>query len=169
MNKITATVAFSAAFLCCACQSSDVKISGRFVGNSPRKVYLEQVSSLKQTLIDSAEVDNQGNYSFQIAEAEPTPALYNLVYNAERIPMLIAKGDNLQVNAVGNLTRNYTVENSRETELLREFYQPFVLGAQNLRKIADQYADTSMSAERHEALGKEYAREYYRIRREQLR
>ena len=169
MNKITATVALSAAFLCCACQSSDVKISGRFVGNSPRKVYLEQVSSLKQTLIDSAEVDNQGNYSFQIAEAEPTPALYNLVYNAERIPMLIAKGDNLQVNAVGNLTRNYTVENSRETELLREFYQPFVLGAQNLRKIADQYADTSMSAERHEALGKEYAREYYRIRREQLR
>ena len=56
-----------------------------------------------------------------------------------------------------------------ETELLRQFYQAFVGGAQRLDNIAGQFARTNLSEEERKALVKEYTDEYYRIRREQLR
>lgn len=73
------------------------------------------------------------------------------------------------MNSVGSFIRNYTVEGSKETELLRQFYQAFVGGAQRLDNIAGQFARTNLSEEERKALVKEYTDEYYRIRREQLR
>ena len=58
---------------------------------------------------------------------------------------------------------------SRLGELLRQFYQAFVGGAQRLDNIAGQFARTNLSEEERKALVKEYTDEYYRIRREQLR
>ena len=98
-----------------------------------------------------------------------TPSLYNIIYNGERIPLFLAGGDRLSVNSVGGFIRNYTVEGSKETELLRQFYQAFVGGAQRLDNIAGQFARTNLSEEERKALVKEYTDEYYRIRREQLR
>ncbi len=169
MNRLTYALALLTAIVFTSCRSSSMKISGRFAGTELQKVYLEKVTPLSQTLIDSAVLDCEGNYSMKIGQAPQTPSLYNLVCNTERIPLLIGRGDNLKVCAVGNILRNYTVENSEESELLRRFYQPFIIGAQNLRKIATQYGEEHLSVEAHKALGKEYTAEYYRIRREQLR
>ena len=44
MNKQTLFVTLSAAVLVCGCQSSKVKISGRFVGSDAKNVYLEDAS-----------------------------------------------------------------------------------------------------------------------------
>ena len=38
----------------CGCQSSKVKISGRFVGGDAKNIYLEQVLPLTQSVVDSA-------------------------------------------------------------------------------------------------------------------
>ena len=54
MNTQTLFVSLTAAVMLCACQSSKVKISGRIVGNDAKNVYLEQVSPLSQSVIDSA-------------------------------------------------------------------------------------------------------------------
>ena len=45
MNKQTLFVTLTTAALMCGCQSSKVKISGRFVGGDAKNIYLEQVSS----------------------------------------------------------------------------------------------------------------------------
>lgn len=169
MNKQTLFVSLTAAVLLCACQSSKVKISGRIVGNDAKNVYLEQVSPLSQSVIDSAVLDKEGNYRFELKGVTRTPSLYNIIYNGERIPLFLAGGDRLSVNSVGSFIRNYTVEGSKETELLRQFYQAFVGGAQRLDNIAGQFARTNLSEEERKALVKEYTDEYYRIRREQLR
>ncbi len=169
MNKQTLFVSLTAAVMLCACQSSKVKISGRIVGNDAKNVYLEQVSPLSQSVIDSAVLDKEGNYRFELKGVTRTPSLYNIIYNGERIPLFLAGGDRLSVNSVGSFIRNYTVEGSKETELLRQFYQAFVGGAQRLDNIAGQFARTNLSEEERKALVKEYTDEYYRIRREQLR
>lgn len=78
-------------------------------------------------------------------------------------------GDRVTVNSAGSVVRNYTVEGSAESELLREFYQAFVVGAQHLDEIASRFAEPNLSEERHRELMKEYTDEYFRIRREQLR
>lgn len=169
MNRQTLWVTMAAAAVLCGCNSSKVKISGRIVGSEAGSIYLEQITPLAQTVVDSAALDKEGNYRFQLKEAPRTPSLYNLVYNGDRIPLLIAAGDRLTVDAVGNVVRNYTVAGSDESELLRRFYQAFVGGAQRLGEIAGQLARPGITEEERKASVQEYTAEYYRIRREQLR
>ncbi len=169
MNRLTVTFFAVAALALGGCRSSKVVISGRFVGNDVATVYLEQVTPLAQTVIDSATLDAGGNYRFQLKTAPHSPALYHVVYNGERIPLFLAAGDRLTVGSVGNVVRNYTVEGSKESELLRQFYQAFVGGAQNLDKLAGRISKAGLSEKERQALIKEYTAEYYRIRREQLR
>ena len=169
MNKQTLFVTLTTAVMLCACQSSKVKISGRFVGNDAKDVYLEQVLPLTQSVIDSAVLDKDGNYRFELKGVTKTPSLYNVIYNGERIPLFLAAGEKLSLNSVGSVVRNYTVEGSKESELLRQFYQAFVSGRAALDNIASQFAKATLSEEDRQALVKEYTAEYYRIRREQLR
>ena len=140
MNRRTFFVLCAAAAGLCGCQSSKVRISGRFVGSETRNVYLEEVTPLRQTLVDSTQLSDDGSYRFQLREGSETPALYNVIYDGEYIPLLLAGGDRVEVNAAGSLVRNYTVKGSEESELLRGFYQAFVAGAQRLDEIAQQFA-----------------------------
>lgn len=169
MNRQTLAISFASAVLLCGCQSSTVKISGRFVGSDAKQIYLEETTPLKQALVDSTQIAADGSYSFQLKGVSETPLLYNLIYNGERIPLLIAGGDRLTVGSVGSVVRNYTVEGSRESELLRTFYQAFISGAQRLDDIAGQFGRQNLSEEERQRLTREYTDEYYRIRREQLR
>ena len=153
----------------CGCQSSKVKISGRFVGNDAREVYLEQLAPLSPSIVDSTRLAEDGSYEFRLKEVPPTPVLYNIIYNGERIPLLLAGGDRLTVSSVGSVVRNYTVEGSAESDLLRQFYQAFVNGAQQLDDLAARFAEPDLTDEARKNLASEYTAEYYRIRREQLR
>lgn len=169
MKKLTLFVAVAMAFVLGACQSSRVKISGRFVGNEAQTVYLEQVTPLAQTIVDSVTLDREGNYRFELKEAPQTLSLYNLVYGGERIPLLIEGGDRVTVGSVGNVVRNYTVEGSEESELLRQFYQSYVDGVQRLDGIVAAYTAPGLDEAERKRLAREYTDEYYHIRREQLR
>ena len=93
MNKQTLFVTLSAAVLVCGCQSSKVKISGRFVGSDANNVYLEDASPLRQAGIDWGVLAGDGSYRFELKGVPKTPSLYNIIYNGERIPLLIAGGD----------------------------------------------------------------------------
>ncbi len=168
MKKSTVLFTLVAALFLCGCRSSKVKISGRFVGNEAKTVYLEQVTPLAQSAIDSTLLDAQGNYRFLLKTAPQSPGLYNIVYNGERIPLFLAAGDRVEVGSVGNVVRNYTVAGSEESELLRRFYQAFVTGAQNLDKLAQRFSEAGLTEAARQSLIKEYTTEYYRIRREQL-
>lgn len=169
MNRQTLFVSAVAAFVLCACQSSRVRITGRFVGNEAQSVYLEQVTPLAQTLVDSVELDRKGDFRFELREVPPTPALYHIVYGGERIPLLVAGGDRVRVCSVGSVVRNYTVEGSEESELLGSFYRGYVAGAQRLDEIVAAYTAPGLDPERRRELARDYTDEYYRIRREQLR
>ena len=169
MSKQTLFVTLTAAAVLCGCQSSKVKISGRFVGNDARSIHLEQVSPQAQTIVDSAVLDADGGYRFLLRSVDRTPSLYNVIYNGERIPLLLAGGDRVTLGSVGSVIRNYTVEGSSESEILGGFYRDFVAGAQQLDRIAVRFAREDLSEAERKQLAEEYAREYYRIRREQLR
>ena len=168
MNKQTLFVTLTTAALMCGCQSSKVKISGRFVGGDAKNIYLEQVLPLTQSVVDSAALAPDGSYRMELTGVAKNPSLYNVIYDGERIPLLIAGGDRLTVSSVGSVIRNYTVAGSSESELLRQFYQAFVTGAQRLENMGAGFA-RNLTDEERKALIKDYTAEYYRIRREQLR
>ena len=110
MNKQTLFVTLTTAALMCGCQSSKVKISGRFVGGDAKNIYLEQVLPLTQSVVDSAALAPDGSYRMELTGVAKTPSLYNVIYDGERIPLLLAGGDRLTLGSVGSVIRNYTVE-----------------------------------------------------------
>ncbi len=167
--KIQSLFIVAAAALMCSCQASKVKISGRFIGNDARDIYLEQSSANSSMVVDSVKLADDGSYAFALDGVPATPTLYHIVYNGERIPLLLAGGDRVKVGSVGSVIRNYTVEGSVESELLHAFYQPYVAGARNLEQIATKFGDKTISGKERQALADSYTSEYYRVRREQLR
>lgn len=170
MKREILFVSAAAAFALCACRSSRVSIEGRFVvGDGAQSVYLEQVTPLAQDVVDSARLDPMGDFRFELKEAPRTPALYNVVCSGDRIPLLVTGGDRIRLYSAGSIGRNYTVEGSEESELLGEFYRGYVAGVQRLDEIVAAYTAPGVDPERRRELARDYTREYYRIRRGQLR
>ena len=162
-SAVTAAVAV---LVSVSCSQSGARISGRFIGSDERTVYLEQVTLFAQHLADSTTLDNEGAYRFNLTGLSDSPALYNIIYNGERIPLFICRGDRLTVGAVGSVIRNYTVEGSEESSLLRDFYRNYVEGVRTLDKLATSLPD---DAEARSAALAEYRKEYIRLKQEQLR
>ncbi len=127
----------------CGCQSSKVEDFGRFVGGDAKNIYLEQVLPLTQSVVDSAALAANGSCRMELTGVAKNPSLYNVIYDGERIPLLIAGGDRLTVSSVGSVIRNYTVAGSSESELLRQFYQAFVTGARPLENMGAGFRATS--------------------------
>lgn len=151
-----------------SCQSSKVKISGRFVGSQADMVYLEQTTALEQVLLDSVRLDEDGRFALRLENVSNTPSLYNIIFDNERIPLLLMGGDKIEVNAAGKIARNYTVEGSLESELLREFNQSYIEGAIKLNNIISKYSD-DLSDDELNTITQEYSKLYLDIKQKQLR
>lgn len=152
-----------------SCQSSKVKITGRFVGTQADMVYLEQVTTLEQSIIDSIRLSEEGDFVLKIDKAPATPSLYNIVYDSERIPLLIQGGDHITVNSVGSVLRNYTVEGSLESELLQKFYKRYAEGVMAMNDVVARFTAADLGAAERDTLTKRYTELYRDIKREQLR
>ena len=160
-------VAIAVLMTLASCQSSKVKISGRFVGSQADVVYLEQATALEQILLDSVKLGEDGRFDLRLDNVSNTPSLYNIIFDNERIPLLLTGGDDIEVNAAGKIARNYTVEGSLESELLREFNQNFIEGAIKLNGMISKYSD-ELSEEDRKSLTKEYSKLYLDIKQQQL-
>ncbi len=151
-----------------SCQSNKVKISGRFIGGNSSMAYLEEISLEGGMIIDSVELSSAGEFIFNLEAKDEHHKLYNIVYDWSAIPVFAAAGDNIKFNSVGNIAKNYTVEGSDESELMRQFYQNYIDGISSMDKIAMSYASESISEEERAELAKAYSAEHTRIKREQL-
>ena len=151
-----------------SCQSSKVKITGRFVGSDANMVYLERNTTLEQTIIDSVKIAEDGSFALSINDAPATPTLYNVIFDNERIPLLVQRGDKINVQSAGSVLRNCEVSGSLETELLHSFNKEYISGVARLNEIISKYTN-DLSEEQTKAVSKEYTELYRKIKRSQLR
>ena len=168
MKKFSASILTTllVAFTLVGCKSSSVNISGKFVGLNSNVVYLEQMSASGQSIIDSVALATNGAYQFTIENVADTPTLYNLVYNNDRIPLLVSRGENIEVSALGNALSNYTVTGSLESELLRKFNKEFIEGEMKLSQIVQRYPMAKQSEKAK--LTEQYNTQYRDIKRKQI-
>lgn len=169
MNRLFLAVAVLLMALS-SCQSSKVKISGRFVGSEAKMVYVEQSTVLEQHLIDSVALAEDGSFEIRLNNSDrENPTLYHIVYDNNRIPLLLKAGDNVAVNSAGNALRNYTVEGSEESELLHKFNSSYVEGVVKLNDIMSRLTANDLSDDARHTLAVEYTKLKNEIKREQLR
>ena len=168
MNKLF-LVAAALLMALSSCQSTKVKISGRFVGSEADMVYLEQTSALNQMLIDSVKLSEDGNFMLNLDKVSTTPSLYHIVYEGNRIPLLLQGGDHITVSSAGNALRNYTVEGSEESELLHEFNHSYVEGVIALNELMSRLTADDLSDDERQKLAVEYTKQKNEIKQNQLR
>jgi peroxiredoxin len=148
------------------CRGNDVAISGRFVGLSSKMVYLEQMSASGHSIIDSVALDNEGSYRFTIKNVAPTPSLYNIIYSSDRIPLLVSRGEKIELNSLGSALANYTVSGSRESELLRKFNKEYLNSQIEMNNIVLGY--NKANAEERKELAAKYNDIYRTLKRNQI-
>ena len=132
-------------------------------------VYLEQTSTLDQKLIDSVKLADDGSFVLKLEDAAKTPTLYNIIFNGERVPLLLTAGEDVTINAAGNILRNYTVSGSVESELLHTFNKEYVDGVIKLNNILSKYTAHDINEQEQLDLAKEYTQLRNAIKRSQLR
>ena len=148
------------------CRNNDVEISGRFVGLNSKMVYLEEMAVTGQHIIDSIALDNNGGYRFKIENVGITPSLYNVVYSSERIPLLVSRGEKIELSSMGSALLNYTVRGSKESELLRKFNKEFISGQLELNKTILNYHSADEATRKQ--LAQSYNTIYHDIKRKQI-
>ena len=168
MNKLF-LVAAALLMALSSCQSTKVKISGRFVGSEADMVYLEQASTLNQTIIDSVKLSEDGNFMLKLDKVSTSPSLYHIVYEGNRIPLLLQGGDHITVNSAGNALRNYTVAGSEESELLHEFNHSYVEGMITLNELMSRLTADDLSDAERQKLAMEYTKIKNEVKQNQLR
>lgn len=168
MNKFL-FVAVALLMALSSCQSTKVKISGRFVGTEADMVYLEQASMLDQTIIDSVKLSEDGNFMLKLDKVSSSPSLYHIVYDGNRIPLLLQGGDNISVSSAGNALRNYVVEGSEESELLHEFSHNYVEGVIALNEIMSKLTADDLNDEERQELAVKYTKLKNEVKKNQLR
>lgn len=144
--KNTIFALICATIFCCSCSNNDVRISGKFLGLNAQDVYLEQMTASGQTIIDSVALASDGSFRFLVKDVPQTPSIYNVIYNNERIPLLLTAGENVTVGSLGSVLANYTISGSKESELLCEFYRDYIAGMQELNASINAYVEAGESA-----------------------
>ncbi len=155
--------------LLCSCNNSNISISGRFIGTESTMLYVERVESTESVIVDSVQLSSDGRFTISFAPNREEMSLYNIVNGGERIPLFLTGGDKVELSTLGSTTKGYRVEGSEESELLRQFYQPYLKSISRLDAIANEYASTELTEEERRDLARKYSTEYRTIKREQLR
>lgn len=164
--SVVAVVAVAVLFVIADSQENNAKIEGRFVGLNAQMVYLEETAIAGGKIIDSVSLDQDGYFQLEIKDLPESPSLYHVIYGKGRIPLLVSRGENIELKAMGNIQMSYTVSGSRESELLREFNKSFVEGQFALDKIVHKYR-TSDSTNLVK-LDFQYISTYHNIKRKQI-
>lgn len=162
-------VAVSLAVSCT--ENRSARITGAFpgAGKETEKVYLELVTTRDRTVVDSAEINQKGDFSFRVDLPSASPTFVNLKCKNNTIPLIVSPGQKVSVHSLGDLAHNYTVEGSDDSRLLKEFLSLYNDGIKTLDSLYYLYAETpgnTVSGEaRRKTLLAEYSQAYYKTKR----
>lgn len=146
MKRIFLYVA-AVVMLLSSCSTSGVKTSveGRFVCDGDLVVSLERISDNYDDIVKVAEsrLQADGGFEFKFdVERDASPRLYRLSFSngVRPITLVIAPGDNIYIDSVGNLFLNYKVQGSEESQLIESFNKEYFAAVDKLAQLSEQMA-----------------------------
>jgi thiol-disulfide isomerase/thioredoxin len=126
------------AFLALSCsdgkKNGGFELTGQLSNTNNEKLYLERLASTQPLVVDSAEIDDEGRFSFE--SYTPAIGFYRVRQNQQNFAMLVLDSND-KVKITGNLAdlgNSYKVEGSGETSLFLEY--------NNIARRRDQQLDS---------------------------
>lgn len=151
-----------------SCSQNNVNISGNFACFADDQlIILETIVGGQSQHIDST-YTKKGDFKFKIDPAPATPTIYNIRHENQIIPLLVARGENIKISSVGNISKNYRVEGSEGSTLVKEISLIMNSGAASLDSLSKIYISASNDEQLKKQVAREYSDQYFKIKREQL-
>lgn len=162
--RFLATIVLAAMVLVGCRSKNSVTIEGKFFGASDRVVYLQELSPSAKVTIDSTITNSKGRFSFTIELKDSNPSFINIKMGGSSVPLLVAPGEKVKVESVGNIYINYTVEGSEGSTLLRELNNYTISTVKTMDSLNVLY-NQEISPDRIQELGKQYSQTYVQLKR----
>lgn len=118
-------------------------VEGRFVSDEELVVTLERISDGYDSVdkIGEQMLSHNGSFEFEFdVEADASPRLYRLCFSngIRPITIVVAPGDDIYVDSVGNLFLNYKVKGSEESALIESFNKEYFALVDKLAALSEQ-------------------------------
>ena len=174
MDKKDMTTSFKALliavlFLAAGCgQGNKVTVRGTFSGVTETPVYLDQITVSQPVPIDTATTDDKGRFKFTVDLADKQPAFYNLRCNDQKITLLLAPGENVEVKSLGNLANNYLVEGSGGSSEIKELNLMLQGNRRSLDSLADIYLNLDPQDTTVQSALSQYTKLFVRQKRDMI-
>lgn len=163
MKKVALALMAIAALTSCD-NKNKATINGQFFGAANRNIILEELSPSGGRIADSVRTNSDGKFSFKIDFSDKeNPTFYNVRLDNQFAPLLVEGGETVELSALGNIYINYTVAGSKGSELLNQFNRQTVGISLKLDSINQLY-NLAATDERIAELGREYSREYVKLK-----
>jgi peroxiredoxin len=104
-----------------ACSPKEmVKIEGKIDNAKGKTLYLDRLNVSSTQVLDSIELDDKGRFKFKVENTKPEFYLLRLS-NGKLITLLAEANENILVYSKGkNMSKNYTVEGSKGSKLVKQ-------------------------------------------------
>lgn len=147
-----------------ACTEKSAVIEGQFFGEEQKTIFLEKLSPMGGSVVDSAKTDSKGNFKFIIQEKLDVPTFYNVNLGNSYVPLLLENGESVEISSMANIFFNYTVEGSKGSSLIKEFnmlVRNTTLKMDSLVNVFETTTDNDLA----QLIGKEYEQAYVNFKR----
>lgn len=160
-------ISLAAASLIGCGEKNRATIEGQFYGAGGHKIYLEELFPVGSKVIDSTVASSKGTFSFKVNLASENPSFYNVRMDGQFVPLLVEAGESVDINAVGNIYYNYSVEGSKGSQKVRELNRQTLSISQKLDSLIKLY-ETITEPEEVQRIGREYGQTYVQLKRDAI-
>lgn len=151
----------------CGCNNNRVVLEGEFAACPNEVVVLESIAANGTMAADSVRTNANGSFKINVELIDAEPTFYNLRCAERSVPLILSAGERVTVNSVPGLIDGYTIEGSKESELVREVKNIMGFGVARLDSLRTLYNQTSVKNVQ-QLINKEFSQEYLNIKRKQI-
>jgi len=124
-------------------------VKGTVKGGNEKMLYLENITTSKVVLLDSAKLGNSGAYKFKYARPV-APDFYRLRLENQLINFVIDSAETVTINSdTLQFAQNYTVEGSPESERVKTLTLLQLKTSETYNQLQDQYRSQSITADEY--------------------
>ncbi len=145
MKKIILILAVVLGISACKTNKTEFEINGHFENTNGELLFLKFMGSNQLNTIDSAIIDESGNFNFS-GKIEG-PNFYMIEKDQQNyLTLILNPGEKVTVSGdANNLLKDYDVKGSEDSELLRDFTGELMASIEELTELSKVYQDSIQS------------------------
>lgn len=149
-----------------SCRNEAVRLVGRINCDYESAPVLELVTASGVVAVDTVALNRHGGFKLKIVPPYAGPNLYSFMLDDCRIPLLLSAGERVSLTLDRLSPTEYTIEGSEESQRVGEVKQMMDVGTLKLDSLLN--AAGAVSGDERNALLRQYAAEYARLKRNQI-